>query len=72
MPACPFISASFDDNGANDFGSVQAVLKRQGGSTGGNDLLIATIALANTFALVTTNTSEIGRIRGLRLENWEV
>ena len=36
------------------------------------DLLIAAIALANDFVLVTRNTAEFGRIVDLRLADWTV
>ena len=35
-----------------------------------NDLLIAAQARALGLTLVTDNTREFGRIRGLKLENW--
>ena len=43
-----------------------------GTPVGPNDLLIASIALANGLTLVTHNTREFGRIGGLSLEDWEV
>ena len=38
---------------------------------GPNDLLIASIALANGLTLVTHNTREFSRIPGLKLEDWQ-
>ena len=38
---------------------------------GPNDLLIAAIAIANDFTLVTHNTREFGRVDGLKYEDWE-
>ena len=35
-----------------------------------NDLLIASIALANDLTLVTHNTGEFSRVEGLRIEDW--
>jgi tRNA(fMet)-specific endonuclease VapC len=35
-----------------------------------NDLLIAAHAYALSLTLVTDNTREFGRIRGLSVENW--
>ncbi len=67
-----FPSVAFDDRCADDYGRVRSMLKKQGQMIGANDLLIAAIALANNLTLVTANTSEFGRIPGLRLENWEV
>lgn len=42
-----------------------------GRASGPNDLLIAAIALVQELTLVTHNVSEFGRVRGLRLEDWE-
>jgi tRNA(fMet)-specific endonuclease VapC len=36
-----------------------------------NDLLIASIALANNVILVTHNTREFNRVKGLKVEDWE-
>ena len=38
---------------------------------GSYDLQIAAIALINNLTLVTHNTSERGRVAGLRIEDWE-
>jgi hypothetical protein len=38
---------------------------------GGNDMLIAAIALANHLTLVTHNTAEFSRVPGLAIEDWE-
>jgi tRNA(fMet)-specific endonuclease VapC len=35
------------------------------------DLLIASIALANNVILVTHNTREFKRVKGLKIEDWE-
>jgi tRNA(fMet)-specific endonuclease VapC len=45
-------------------------LKQAGTPIGANDLWIASHALAENAVLVTNNTREFRRIRGLRLENW--
>ena len=44
---------------------------KKGTPIGSNDLLIATIALANNLTLVMHNTREFGRIQHLKLEDWE-
>jgi tRNA(fMet)-specific endonuclease VapC len=66
-----FPSIPFDDLAARVYGEVRAELARQGLSIGPNDLLIASIALANHLVLVTHNTSEFGRVPGLQIEDWE-
>ena len=38
---------------------------------GPNDLMIAAIALTNNLTLVTHNTDEFSRVKGLRIEDWE-
>ena len=45
-------------------------LKEAGTPIGEIDLLIASHALAEDLTLVTNNTREFERVRGLRLENW--
>lgn len=45
-------------------------LRVAGSPIGGNDLWIASHALAENCVLVTNNTTEFERITGLRLENW--
>jgi len=47
-----------------------ALLKAQGRSIGGNDLWIASHALAEDATLVTSNVGEFGRIQGLKVEDW--
>jgi predicted nucleic acid-binding protein len=39
---------------------------------GPNDLLIASIALANEATLVTHNTDEFQRVDGLHIEDWQI
>jgi tRNA(fMet)-specific endonuclease VapC len=50
---------------------VRAHLAGLGTPIGPNDLMIASIALANGLTLVTHNTSEFGRVPGLKLEDWQ-
>lgn len=66
----PFKSLSFDDQAASFAGRVRAELEMAGTPIGPNDLLIGAIALAHGLIVVTNNTREFGRIRGLRLEDW--
>ena len=53
-----------------DYGRIRAELEAAGQPIGGNDLLIAAHALALGLTLVTNNTREFARIRGLKVENW--
>ena len=53
-----------------EYGGIRAELDAAGQPVGMNDLLIAAHALALGLTLVTDNTREFHRIRGLKLENW--
>lgn len=66
-----FLSFPFDDQAAEVAGQLRAHLAALGSPIGPNDLLIASIALANGLTLVTHNTREFGRVPGLALEDWE-
>jgi len=67
-----FISLQFDDSCAVQYGIIRTDLARAGTIIGPNDLLIASIAKANDFILVTHNTGEFSRIANLKLEDWEL
>ena len=64
-------SLPFDDQAAAVYGAIRAELERRGTPIGANDLMIAAIALANGLTLVTHNSREFGRIKGLALDDWE-
>lgn len=49
---------------------IQATLRKKGALVGHTDTLIAGIALANKFHLVTNNTKHFKRIKGLEIDNW--
>ena len=66
-----FPSLSFDHAAAETYAHIRSRLSKAGTPIGPNDLLIASIALANGFTLVTHNTKEFGRIEGLVIEDWE-
>ena len=69
-----FVSAieilPFDDLAAEEYGRIRFALKQKGNLIGANDLLIAAHAKSRNIVLVTNNTKEFERVRGLRLENW--
>ncbi len=54
------------------YGVIRAELEMAGQIIGLNDLLIAAHAQALNLTLVTDNTREFSRIRGLDVENWLV
>lgn len=67
-----FISFAFDDECAAAYAEIRAALATMGKPIGPNDLLIASIAIANELALVTRNVEEFGRVPGLMIEDWEI
>lgn len=67
-----FESLSFDDHSAETYGTLRTTLEKSGNLIGPNDLLIASIALANNVTLITHNTSEFSRVPKLSLEDWQV
>jgi tRNA(fMet)-specific endonuclease VapC len=52
------------------YAELRADLERRGVVIGQNDMLIAAHTLALDAILVTDNTREFKRVKGLRLENW--
>jgi tRNA(fMet)-specific endonuclease VapC len=66
-----FVSKPFDDLAAEEYGKLRADLANKGTPIGPNDLLIAAIAVANSFTLVTHNTVEFGRVPGLSIQDWQ-
>ncbi len=66
-----FATLPFDEKCEEVYGLARAELALAGTPIGPNDLLIAAIALANGFTLVTHNTREFSRVKGLRVEDWE-
>jgi tRNA(fMet)-specific endonuclease VapC len=55
---------------AVDYGNIRAALRSRGAPIGPNDTLIAAHARCLGLTLVTNNTREFGRVKGLKLENW--
>ena len=60
----------FDGNAAREYGRIRFELKKKGTPIGGNDLLIGAHAKALGLTLITNNTKEFKRIKGLKIENW--
>ena len=60
----------FDVEADGHYGGIRAELEAAGKPIGPNDLLIAAHAVEVGATLVTANTAEFGRIRGLAVENW--
>ena len=57
-----FLSLPFNDKAAEAYGTIRASLEKAGNPIGPNDLMIAAIAFANAFTLVSHNTREFKRV----------
>ena len=66
-----FISLPFDSSAAREFGRIRAELSNAGTPIGPYDLQIAAIAIAHGITVVTHNTREFGRVKGLQIVDWE-
>jgi tRNA(fMet)-specific endonuclease VapC len=64
-------SAPLDDAAAVEAGALRADLAATGQIIGPYDLLIAAIVRTNQLTLVTHNTKEFSRIKGLQIEDWQ-
>ena len=60
----------FDVPADAEYGGIRSELEAAGKPIGSNDLLIAAHAYATGATIVTANTDEFKRIRGLKVENW--
>jgi tRNA(fMet)-specific endonuclease VapC len=60
----------FDAEAAAFYGNIRASLEKAGKGIGFNDMIIAATVLANNGTLITNNSGEFSRIKGLNLENW--
>ncbi len=66
-----FKSLYFDDEAATVYGKIRSEFEKGGFIIGPNDLMIASIAIANDLILVSHNTGEFSRVKGLKLVDWE-
>ncbi|MEN9376551.1 MAG: hypothetical protein RL710_1708 [Pseudomonadota bacterium] len=55
---------------AHHYGIARSTLEKAGNPIGANDLWIAAHALAHGLTLVTNNTREFKRVKGLKVEDW--
>lgn len=60
----------FDEKASMTFAQEKARLKKNGELIADMDLMIASIAIANKFSLVTNNHKHFGRIEVLLVERW--
>ena len=68
----PLEIASFSFDETVVYGNVRAELERRGQPIGPLDTMIAAHALSLDVPLVTNNTREFERVRGLRVEDWTI
>ena len=66
----PLEVADFDEKAASAYGAVRADLEDAGRLIGPLDTQIGAHALSLDTVLVTDNTTEFRRIKGLKVENW--
>jgi len=62
----------FDLPAARRYARIRDHLERAGQVIGGNDLMIAAIALTHGLTLVTNNGAEFQRVPGLQVEDWTI
>jgi tRNA(fMet)-specific endonuclease VapC len=60
------------DGASGHYARIRAELKTLGRMIGANDLFIAAHARSLGLILVTNNTQEFKRVRGLGVENWTI
>ncbi len=60
----------FDEKASMTFAMEKARLKKDGSLIADMDLMIASIAIANKFSLVTNNHKHFARIKRLKIEHW--
>ncbi len=60
----------FDEAAVWAYGDLRADLERRGESIGSLDTMIAAHALSLNALLVTNNTREFAKVKGLQLDNW--
>ena len=61
---------SFDSLAAESYGKIRADLEKAGTPIGPLDMMIAGHAKSLEYTVVTNNTKEFERVKGLKLENW--
>jgi len=72
MFLAPLEMMPFDEKAVWAYGDLRAELERRGESIGSLDTMIAAHALSLNAVLVTNNTREFSRVKGLQLEDWVV
>ncbi len=66
----PYRIQGFTDAETTAYAIIRKELEENGIPIDPNDMIIASIVLANNGVLITKNTKEFNRIRGLEIEDW--
>ncbi|MCL2712842.1 MAG: type II toxin-antitoxin system VapC family toxin [Methanomassiliicoccaceae archaeon] len=66
----PYEIIPFDEGASAEYGKMKAELETKGKIIGPNDLIIAATVLSRGGILVTNNTREFSRVKGLYIEDW--
>lgn len=66
----PLTVVDFTLEAAKKAAIIRSHLQKQGTPIGSYDIQIAAIALSLNMTLLTNNTREFERVKGLKLENW--
>jgi len=66
----PLLCLPFDLAAARHYARIRDYLENSGQVIGGNDLMIASIALEHDLTMVTHNSEEYIRVPDLRVEDW--
>jgi tRNA(fMet)-specific endonuclease VapC len=66
----PLEIAEFGEKAARSYGEVRAGLEKAGTPIGSTDMMIGAHAVSLGVTLVTHNTREFSRIKGLKLADW--
>ena len=61
---------ALSDRATGHYAEIRADLKKRGALIGANDLFIAAHARSLGLTLVTNNSAEFKRVKGLAIENW--
>ena len=64
--------AEFSIKAVKEYGNIRKDLEKQGKIIGPNDLIIAAIVKSEDGILVTHNTNEFSRVKGLNIEDWTI
>ena len=60
----------WSQDAARHYAEIRIDLKKKGSMVGANDLMIAAHARSLGAVVVTNNTKDFARVKGLKLENW--